>query len=259
MNNIDFIINDLKKKGLQSKSSKEAKIVFVGGIPGAGKDLLIEKTKDIFSDDEFNVIDVDLYRRYLGINILEETIDEANKIVMELFEFYIQNKKNIIIVGTLRSFDHLDNLISNELIPNNYQIYFNIIVTNRIEATLSTYERYVTDKEEGKVLPRLNKLDFLEAAYYEFHEAMRKYSSKEYFKNHRLFIRGDNLGKPKELPITGNLDEFIKDEELRQIKLINKEDIIKRINIVKSKLTEKEEIDEFNLVCDKILNVGETL
>ena len=91
MNNIDFIINDLKKKGLQSKSSKEAKIVFVGGIPGAGKDLLIEKTKDIFSDDEFNVIDVDLYRRYLGINILEETIDEANKIVMELFEFYIQS------------------------------------------------------------------------------------------------------------------------------------------------------------------------
>ena len=255
MNNIDLIISNLKDKSKLTKPSIIPKMVFVGGIPGAGKNLLVEKTKNIFSNDEFNVIDVDLYRRYINhAKSVEDTIREANKIVMELFEFFIENKKNIIIVGTLRSFEHLDNLISNELIPKNYEIYFNIIVTNRIEATLSTYERYVKDKNNKDILPRLNRLDFLNDAYIEFHEAMRKYSKKSYFKNHKLFIRGENKELPSELEFIGDIDEAILNEEKRQITILDKNSIKNRIKSVYGNLSTDDEIHEFDLVCKEILN-----
>ena len=257
MDNIDFIISYLKQKGLTVKSSKIPKVVFVGGIPGAGKDLLVEKTKLNFKNDDFNVIDVDLYRRYIDhANTIEETVDLCNRIETELFEFFIENKKNIIIVGTLRSFDYLDNIITNKIIPNGYKIYFNIIVTNRIESALSTFERYISDKLIKDLFPRLNKLEFLDITYKEFYQAMDYYSKKEYFKNNRLFIRGKNMGLPKELKYSNNICDAICDEEKRQISIIDSSNIKNRIENVYSKLTTKEEKQEFDLVCEKILNIS---
>ena len=254
MNKMDQIINKLKTQCLAISSSYRPKIIFVGGIPGSGKDLLVEKSKLFFKNDSFYVIDVDLFRSYFSnYSKVEDTVTLSNRIEMELLNFLIENKKNIILVGTLRAYSYLNKIIIERIIPSGYEIFFHLLVTNQIESTLSAYERYVIDKQNGASFPRLSRLEYIEKSYNGFHNSINKYSENDYFSNNKLFIRGDNRSLPIELEYAGDINNAIMNEELRQLMNISNQSILDRIDNISMCLESSDEINEFKNICNKIL------
>ena len=168
----------------------------------------------------------------------------------------IDNKKNIILVGTLRAYSYINKIILEKLLPSDYEVYFHLLITNQIESTLSAYERYIYDKLNGKVYPRISRVDYLNKSYDGFHMAISKYSNNDYFKNNQLFIRGKNKTLPREIYYKGDVNEAIKEEERRQLKNINNQTVLNRINSIYDYLDTSDEINEFNNVCEKVLKLN---
>lgn len=227
-------------------------IVFIGGIPGAGKELLIKKAKLDFGRKDFSVIEADLYRKYFKkINDIDDTIKATNNMELELLLYSIAKRKNIIHISTLRACDYIDNLITEKIIPANYEIHLYILITNKIESILSTYERYIYDKQNKNTFPRLNKYEYTIIANEGFEKGLNYFIYRPYFKSINCFIRGNNYSLPVEIKtINGNVISTIKNEERSQLLKLNQEELSKRIDDIISNLETKEELEEFNKIIE---------
>lgn len=252
MNKVDLIILELKEYVESLKNSNRPKIIFIGGVPGAGKSLLINRALKDFLMDEFAIIEPDLYRKYFKeAKTVEETVEDANRIEMELLLHALKKHKNIIHISSLRAFEYIDYLINNTILPLGYDVYLYIIVTNEITSSLSTYERYIYDKKNNEPFPRLNKLEYLQQANKGFELAVKFFQYSDYFKDICVFKRGVNKSLPMKIDkVETGLVRTV-DLELESQRLaLSDEEINLRISFIKNNLTELYEQKEF----DKMLN-----
>lgn len=251
MNN--SIVNKFKICIDNLKTDSTPIIVFIGGLPGSGKTNVIEKVKIDFKEKDFAVIEADLYRQFLkNKSDVESTVIESNKIEYELLKYSIKNKKNIISISTLRSYDFIDKLINNKLIPNGYKIYFYVILTNEIESIISCYERYIDDKKYQHRFSRLNRYNYFKLANDGFFSALKFFSKKNYFENIKFLIRGNNI--PVEIPFKdSDIETFIESEFNKQRNQMNIEKIKCRVHSIKNNLNTDDENFEFNLIYENII------
>ena len=253
----DKIINTLKRKIKRIKASFSPKIIFVGGIPGSGKSLLIDKVQFDFSMDEFVIIDPDLYRWFFKhAKTVEETVDGSNKVELELLLYSLSLKKNIIHISSLRSFEIINRLIEEKVLPTGYEVYLYVIVTNNIESMISTYERYICDRDTNikECFPRLSTLEYLLSANNGFDLAIEFFEKHNHFKNVCFFRRGKDMTLPS--MFYSGINEFKKivdSEKNNQLLLLNYENIDLRIKKIESKmLTEGEKVN-FKKIRDYII------
>lgn len=255
MDKKDRIILNLKLDIDKKKEAERPKFVFIGGLPGSGKSLTVEKVKQDFVNNDFVEIEADLYRDYFNDKrYVEETIEEANYIEEQLLNYAIDNHKDIISISTLRSYEYINELIENKLIKLGYDIYFYIIITNHIESSLCTYERYINDKKQNKKFPRLNKFDYLNLINSHFVESIEWFSNKDYFKQVKFLVRGKNLSLPVEIVnINLSVSEFIENEIKFQINNLCLNELNERIDNILNNLTESYEKKEFEEVVHKLI------
>lgn len=256
MDKLDLIINNLKKDVNLLKETTKPKIIFIGGIPGSGKSLLIKKAQHDFSNEEFTIIEADLYRKYFkNAKSVEETVDDANKIELELLLYSLKKRKNIIHISTLRAYETINKLINDYIHPLSYEIYLYILINNKIDSSISTYERYINAKFNNEPFPRINKVEYLNLANEGFESAIKFFSKKNYFQSIHLFKRGKNMGLPTEIKIlpNGNIKDTIKKEEEKQIKKLNYVKIQKRVINIQQNLFLNSEKEEFNKVLKDII------
>src|SRR5574344_1209426 len=202
MNKVEKIIKHLKYKIDLLNSSTQPKIIFIGGIPGSGKSLLIKKAQLDFCNDEFSIIESDLYRKYFKeAKNVEKTVENTNKIELELLLYSLNKHKNIIQISSLRSFEYINNLIRNFITPLGYNIYLYVIITNKIDSALSTYERYIYDKNNRINFPRICKIEYLNKANTGFDLAIDFFLKTDLFKEIHMFKRGPNFSLPVEIDI----------------------------------------------------------
>ena len=246
--NDEQIILKLKSEVDKLGNSKSPKIIFIGGLPGAGKSLLIEKTKKDFSKNDFSVIEPDLYRKYYpGAKSVEETVEKTNKIELEMLMYSLENKKNIIHISSLRSFEYIDNIINEYIISKKYEIYLYILVTDEIECILSTYERYILDKKDLNKFARLNKCDYLKVAINSFEKAVVFFLNKNYFKKIKIFKRGKTMALPVQIHVSNNknIKTALREELNKQRKKYSLEVINKRFRLIEKELDLGNEKKEF--------------
>lgn len=245
---MENIIKSIKEDINKNASYEKPKIIFIGGIPGSGKTLLINKTKEMFSNEDFAVIEADNYRMYLNnSSFVEDTAKDANFLEEQAIYYAIENKKNIINISTLRAYEFIDNLIKEKVLKNNYEIYFYIIVTNELESVLSTYERYIIDKNNSKSFARLNKLEYFTSACEGFKKGFEYLTKQDYVKEVKLFKRGEFMSLPIEINST------IEEEINNQMKNINHKEIEKRIENIRKKLYEEYERKEFENIYSNLI------
>ena len=257
MSKIDLITNELKKKIDLLKNNTKPIVVFIGGIPGSGKSLLIEKTTQIFQDRDFSIIEPDLYRKYFkDAKYVEETVNDSNIIEKELLFYSIENKKDIIHISSIRSYEYIDNLINDYLKPLCYDIYLYIMVTNEVESAISTYERYLKDLKNKEDFPRINKEDYLIMAYEGFKKGVEYFGEINAFNEIHIFKRGKDMTLPTEIKYSSkSIVETIKKEEERQKKELDYNKINIRVNNIKKNLN-IEERKEFDKVVKGIIFKG---
>ena len=255
MNKVDTITNILKIEINQLRNSQKPKIIFIGGYPGAGKSLLIKKVHDELFNNEFSIIEPDLYRKYFTeASSVEETVSRTNEIELNLLLYSIEKRKDIIHISPLRAFKYIDSLINELLIPSNYDIYLYIIYTNKSESALSTYERYIYDKFNNEPFPRMNKYEYLISAYSGFDDAIQFFSKKDYFKEVIIFKSGNLMETPISLKkLYNNIVDEINEESIRQYRELNLNDLQVRVDNVKQALKSKYEIKEFEKVLNGII------
>lgn len=255
MNKINAITSELQSEVELLKTSSRPKIVFIGGVPGAGKSLLIKKAQVDFENDEFSIIEPDLYRKYFKeAKSVEETVESTNKIELNLLCYALKNKKNIIHISSLRAFEYINKLINEVILPLGYDVYLYVIVTNEIESALSTYERYIYDKQNKEPFPRINRYEYLMNANKSFKQAIAFFSTKGYFKNISLFKRGKEMSLPIKLnKLSDNIVRLAEEEEKRQISELDFNKIYSRINDVKKNLSLTSELEEFEKVVNGII------
>ena len=255
MNKINMITNQLQHEIDLLKESKQPKFIFIGGIPGAGKSLLIKKAQIDFEDEEFSIIEPDLYRKYFKeAKSVEETVEQTNKIELNLLKYALKKQKNIIHISSLRAFEYIDKLINEIITPLGYDIYMYVIITNNIESALSTYERYIYDSKSKENFPRLNKYEYLVSTNESFRQAIEFFSKKGYFSDIGIFKRGNNMSLPMRLGnSSSNIIQIVEEEEKRQACDLDSYKINLRIKNIKEKLTLKMESDEFEKVVNEII------
>ena len=245
---MENIIKSIKEDIDKCTTYEKPKIIFIGGIPGSGKTLLINKTKEMFSNEDFAVIEADNYRMYLNnSSFVEDTAKDANFLEEQAIYYAIENKKNIINISTLRAYEFIDNLIKEKVLKNNYEIYLYIIVTNELESILSTYERYIIDKNNSKSFARLNKLEYFTSACDGFKKGFEYLTKQDYVKEVKLFKRGEFMSLPIEINST------IEEEINNQMKNINHKEIEKRIENIRKKLYEEYERKEFENIYSNLI------
>ena len=181
---------------------------------------MIEKTTQIFQDRDFSIIEPDLYRKYFkDAKYVEETVNDSNIIEKELLFYSIENKKDIIHISSIRSYEYIDNLINDYLKPLCYDIYLYIMVTNEVESAISTYERYLKDLKNKEDFPRINKEDYLIMAYEGFKKGVEYFGEINAFNEIHIFKRGKDMTLPTEIKYSSkSIVETIKKEEERQKK-----------------------------------------
>lgn len=255
MNIESNIFTKLKENVDRLKKSKRPKFIIIGGVPGAGKSLLIEKAKQDFNNEEFSIIEPDLYRKYFkNAKTIEETIVPANKMEAEMLSYSLINKKNIIHISSLRAFEQINNLIKSEVLTRGYEIYLYVMVTNIVESSISTYERYLNDINNINEFPRLNKINYLEQANDGFNLGIEFFEKIEYLNGFYVFKRGENMTLPIKINIkNATILDVVKAEQKKQIFELNINSIVKRINLIKENLKSKYELDEFNKVINEII------
>lgn len=260
MDKVNYIIEELKKNVDALTNSKSPKFIFVGGIPGAGKSLLIEKAKLNFSTEDFSIIEPDLYRKYFkSAKTVEETVQQTNQIELEILLYSLLKRKNIIHISSLRAFEYINKLIEEQILPLRYDIYLYIIINNKIDSSLSTYERYIIDKQNFDSFPRLNKFEYLEQANNGFDLAIQYFENKKYFKKIHIFKRGKNMELPIE--IYSGITDFVNIiymEKQKQIDELDLNQINLRVNLIRTKLLLNQEKEEFEKVVSKMIynNLG---
>lgn len=245
------IVLKLKRKIDELSNSDIPKIIFVGGIPGSGKSLLIQKVKDEFKNYDFLVIDPDFYRKYYKhAKNVEETVEKTNNIELKILLYSLEKRKNIIHISSLRSYEYINELIQEHVIKNGYDIYLYMLITEEVESILSTYERYIIDKKDPNKFARLNKCEYLKLAIDGFIKAVEYFSNKNYFKNIKLFKRGENMLPPVLVKMVDKKEIYNTtiNELNRQRKFTMVNDIKQRIASIYSKLILDSEIEEFNKV-----------
>lgn len=254
MNKINLIVSELKKEIDILKKSKIPKIIFIGGIPGSGKSLLIEKALNDFLDDEFTIIEADLYRKYFkDVRTVEETVENSNKIELELLLYSLNSHKNIIHISSLRAFEYIDYLINNNVLKLGYHVYLYIIVTNQIVSSISTYERYIYDKKNNMSFPRINKKEYLELANEGFNQAIHFFENVNYFEKIVLFRRGENKSLPIKLESKNKICDVIEEELKMQISTLDYKKLKSKINFIENNLFEFYEKNEFDRVLKGII------
>lgn len=252
---MENVIDELKKDVDLLKSHDRPKIIFIGGVPGSGKSLLIKKAESDFISEEFSIIEPDLYRKFFkSAKSVEETVEFSNKIELELLLYSLRQKKNIIHISSLRSYNYINNLINKVIIPLNYEVYLYIICTNEIISAISTYERYINDKKNNEPFPRINKLEYLNVANEGFDMAVDFFSKNHCYKCVKIFRRGDNMSLPVELPIiSGDLKKTVDLERVNQLTKLDYSKIYKRVKYIRKGLKSSCEIEEFNKVVSGII------
>lgn len=255
MDKVNYIIDNLKKEVDTLSSSKLPKFIFIGGIPGAGKSLLIEKVKFDFSNDEFSVIEPDMYRKYFkDAKTVEDTVKETNKIELEILLYSLLKRKNIIHISSLRAFEYIDKLIKEKILPLEYEVYLYVIVTNKIDCSLSTYERYLLDKQNSDSFPRLNKFEYLEQANNGFDSAVKFFEKENFFKEVHIFKRGENMTLPNEIYVgVSDFANIVAAEENKQTIALDYEQIYSRISLIRKQLLSNNEKEEFDKVVNGII------
>ena len=252
------IVLELKSRIDKLNNSNVPIIVFVGGIPGSGKSLLIQKVKDEFKNYDFSVIDPDFYRKYYKhAKTVEETVEKSNDIELKMLLYSIEKRKNIIHVSSLRSYEYINELIRKYVINNGYDIYIYMIITDEIESILSTYERYIIDKEDSNKFARLNKCEYLKSAINGFIKAVEYFSNKNYFNDIKIFKRGKNMSQPVLVKVDNpkKIYDTVTSELNSQRKSILVDNIKQRMANIDSKLTLDNEIEEFNRVKIYLYNL----
>ncbi len=236
---IKEIININQKEIDLKKTDTKPLFIFLGGLPGSGKTLLIEKLKIKYSDRDFVIIEADLYRRYLNINYeyrcyaIEKTIEDSNFIEENLLNYAIKQKKNIISISSLRAKDTIYELIEKKLKKNDYIINFEIMVTNKIDSILSSLERYIDYIKSGNNIPRFVKIDYFKLCYTGLKDTIKSLKHCPYINEISMFRRGSNFSLPIEIfNTTTNFDisKNLKKEEMLQLRYLNNQSVLKRLN-----------------------------
>lgn len=148
----------LQSEMLSKSEKKEApKIAILGGQPGAGKTNLIKMAaRTLFNGQNVIKINGDEYRRlHPGIDtiikedekkIAELTDPDVRTWTKRLFDTAIENRRNIIFEGTMRTKEPLMSTIEN-LKKNEYQIHVLALCVSSKISRLGILSRYEKQKE----------------------------------------------------------------------------------------------------------------
>lgn len=155
-NTFHQIWNDLLENRNVTSQEKPLGVV-LGGIPGSGKSILIEKidnqlNKNVIpvNGDDFRIYHPDfknIYAEHKG-DFPKYTSDFSNKMVERVIEEAIKNKFNVIVEGTFRNPQVPIGTLS-KFIEHGYDTKAMVIATNKNIAWESTIDRYNQDLKNG--------------------------------------------------------------------------------------------------------------
>ncbi len=239
-------------------NSSNPKLIFASGQPGSGKTALIQRIFQDYPDEKFVVVDIDNYRRYHPDydkvkQYRKDFIILTNSFLFDLEEDILVNAfekgKNVIYVGTLRDTDFICNFVIKNAKEQNYHIGVYVLVVPLIISLLSAVERY-----EEQLLNEADALHFIDASFHAL--------ANEGFERTLNCIERDSLADSfkfcKRGKIRDSLPELIDFkkgvvETLHKERngiLLNKEDILLRLNTLKNTLQKD---------CDKEADTLKTL
>lgn len=262
---INEIIENNCREIYKQRNNDKPMFIFLGGLPGSGKTLLIEKVKSKYVERDFAIIDADLYRKYLDINYkdrykaVDDSVLFSNYIEEKILNYAIKNKKDIISVSSLRAKEIFFDIIEKKLLVNNYKINCGVIVTNEIESILSSLERYVNCIQNQDDVPRLVKIDYFKLCCDGIKKTLKSFSKSSYINEIVAYKRGNDFLPPIEFFNTKNkkLENEISNEIEFQLNSLDKNLILKRLKIAENRLNElgigileKKEIEKIRLYIE---------
>lgn len=263
------IIESNCKKICRQKSSYEPMFIFLGGLPGSGKTLLIEKVESKYSDRDFVVIDVDFYRKYLDFDYkdrykaVDESVMLSNYIEEKLLDYAIEHKKDIISVSSLRATELILEIIEKKLLTSNYKINCEVIITNEVDSILSSLERYVDYIKNKDDIPRMVKIDYFKLCAKGLKKTLKSLYNLMCIDEINIYKRGNNFSLPIELynlkdkktknviseEIKSQLDNLDRNLILRRLS-----DVENRLNKLKISNLEREEINSIRSYIENQFN-----
>lgn len=218
--------------------------IFLGGLPGSGKSKLEAKIRMQYPDKDFVVIDADEYRRYhpdalqlrnLPQDAVFKTSEIANNIEAELISYSINQKKNLILVSTLRATDIIGEIIKTKLKPNGYTIGANILSVPVYESALSAQMRYEEQISSEDEIPRYTSLEFIKDTHQKIIKTIQELVLRDkLFDTIQVYKRGVNSNdfpvvvydsSLKNQNFRNVLEAFIETESLESKKKITPEKI----------------------------------
>lgn len=262
---INEIIKINCKKIHKQKSNDKPMFIFLGGLPGSGKTLLIEKVKLKYAERDFAIIDADLYRKYLDLDYkdrykaVDDSVLSSNYVEEKLLNYAIEHKKDIISVSSLRAKEIFFDIIEKKLLVNNYTINCEVIVTNKIESILSSLERYVDCIENKNDVPRLVKINYFKLCCEGIEKTLKSFSKSLYINEIAFYKRGNDFMLPIEFfnTKTKKLENEVSKEIEYQLNNLDKNLILKRLEIVENRLNkfgisilEKREIEKIKFYIE---------
>lgn len=142
--------------------------VVLGGLPGSGKSILIEKIeKELnrnvipINGDDFRIYHPnfeDIYAEHKE-NFPKYTSDFSNKMVERVIDEAVKNKFNIVVEGTFRNPNVPLNTLS-QFAERGYSTKAMIIATDKDIAWQSTIDRYNRDIENGFYARKVDRESF---------------------------------------------------------------------------------------------------
>lgn len=191
-------INVLQQQLIDFKITKNREIIFVLGLPGAGKSTIINKIKEIYKEKEFYCVDSDIFKTGLrdlnnnqltkplqnpdlcGIDV--EFIHKATAEMAAIFLDYLTfNGYDVITPKIGDNITSLNNLI-NKFKDRNYKIYIHFVYCSINTSLSRNLLRFKKDKkEERRLVPVKMIFDIGYKPLYNFLILLNKNICDEYY------------------------------------------------------------------------------
>ena len=188
---ISQIISNYNLVPAPKGSFPKAKMIFLGAPTGAGKDTLVRKITADNPDENFVILNMDMFRHYhreitgSKAHISDKNFARAtNQTSYELY-YIIQEMilrefpgTSVIVTGTMRDFDWVKEIVNRyKLDPKtNYDISLVTLAVPKKESAISIFERYlrlVDEKDEDFSEPlRYTDLEYHDDTVHKFAENM---------------------------------------------------------------------------------------
>lgn len=244
------ILEEIKKDCFFGKKPAKTPQAFIlGGQPGAGKSVIIQKSINQLANDNIVVLNADEFRLLhpQAKQILDEhgkefahyTAPDVRDWGKEVFSAARQNRFNLIHEGTMRT-DQICETIK-QMQQEGYKIHIRVMAVPEIKSRVSIYSRYQELLDSG-MPARFTSREDHDNAYYGMLKTLQKIEDEKLYDTIQVVNRkGDTLFNTGDK----NICEAVETERKKPLTEADKTNLISDCDILLAKMKKRGEKDEY--------------